>query len=223
MDLVHNSAALDFAGVAAGDRPEIFGPFIRVTNSYNAMRALGFDIGFFRKVCQNGMIVPDSIIRLKFNHQRRDMNVPVQFEVAHNKLANFQTDFMESLNALKECNVQRDQFEPLLCAALHLGPVKSSTARPSGTDAWVQVRAYIDGLNSRYADELGENAYAVFNSITDFASRPPENRCIHRSRNGFQKLAGTWLSHFKSECAKSGFSVQGHIDQEKAERELLAA
>jgi hypothetical protein len=85
------------------------------------------------------------------------------------------------------------------------------------------VRAHIDLLNSRYANELGENAYAVFNSITDFASRPPENRCIHRTRNGFQKLAGTWLSHFRSECNEPGFSVQGHIDQLSAENDLVVA
>jgi hypothetical protein len=47
IDLVHNSAALDFTGVPVQGRPEAFGPFIRVTNSYNGLRALAFNIGFF--------------------------------------------------------------------------------------------------------------------------------------------------------------------------------
>jgi hypothetical protein len=50
IDLVHRTAALDFADVRAGQRPDAFGPFIRVTNSYSALRALAFDIGFYRKV-----------------------------------------------------------------------------------------------------------------------------------------------------------------------------
>lgn len=39
IDLVHRTASLDFGDVQPGRRPEAFGPFIRVTNSYNASRA----------------------------------------------------------------------------------------------------------------------------------------------------------------------------------------
>ena len=52
IDLVHNSTALDFRFVPANDRPDAFGPFIRVANSYKGLRALAFDIGFYRKVCR---------------------------------------------------------------------------------------------------------------------------------------------------------------------------
>ena len=37
IDLVHNSTVLDFSVVPAKDRPDNFGPFIRVTNSYNGL------------------------------------------------------------------------------------------------------------------------------------------------------------------------------------------
>jgi Domain of unknown function (DUF932) len=73
IDLAHNSTALDFSIVPAQDPPDVFGPFIRVTNSYNGLRALAFDIGFLRKVCKNGLILPDTIIRFKFSHLRRDI------------------------------------------------------------------------------------------------------------------------------------------------------
>ena len=53
-----------FSLVSPQGRPDVFGPFIRVTNSYNALRALVFDIGFFRKVCTNGLILRDAIIQL---------------------------------------------------------------------------------------------------------------------------------------------------------------
>ena len=32
IDMAHNSAALDFSGLAATDKPEVYGPFVRVTN-----------------------------------------------------------------------------------------------------------------------------------------------------------------------------------------------
>jgi len=52
IDIAYNSTALDFKFVLAQGRPDAFGPFIRVTNSYNSLRALAFDIGFSRKVCK---------------------------------------------------------------------------------------------------------------------------------------------------------------------------
>jgi hypothetical protein len=101
IDLVHNSAALDFSAVPANQRPEFFGPFIRVTNSFNGLRALGFDIGFYRKVCKNGLIVPDTIIRFKFTHMRRDIGETIHFEVAKERLAKFKTAFTDTLTGLR--------------------------------------------------------------------------------------------------------------------------
>jgi hypothetical protein len=70
--LAHNSAALDFTFVPADQRPELFGPFIRVTNIYIGLGALGFDIGFWRKICENDSVVQDTIIRFTFTALRRD-------------------------------------------------------------------------------------------------------------------------------------------------------
>jgi hypothetical protein len=60
MDLEHNSASLEFSLIVAKNSPDAFGPFIRVINSYNGLRALSFDIGYYRKVCTNGLILPES-------------------------------------------------------------------------------------------------------------------------------------------------------------------
>jgi hypothetical protein len=89
IDLAHNSTALDFSFVPAKARPDAFGPFIRVTNSYNRMRALAFDVGFYRKVCSNGMILPQSLIQFKFTHIRRDIGETIQWAVDKEKLAAF--------------------------------------------------------------------------------------------------------------------------------------
>jgi hypothetical protein len=185
IDFVHNSTILDFDFVPAGQRPEIFGPFIRVTNSYNGLRALRFDIGFFRKVCENGLILPESIIRFSFNHQRRDLGEVVQFNIAKDRLTKFRTDFTNSLSGLRGCAVLPQQFEALVLDALQLKPPQGK--EPTSIRdfmAWESLRSLLAEMNTRYIGELGENAYAVFNVITEFASRPPKNSCVHRDQIG---------------------------------------
>ena len=211
IDLAHNSAALDFNAVPAAERPEVFGPFIRVTNSYNGLRALAFDIGFFRKVCKNGMIVPDTIIRFKFTHLRRDIGETILFEIAKDKLATFKTTFTDSLAGLRACSVPRPQFDPLVRGVLLLRAPKVLKPDSPEADDWRKLGEHLGELNKRYAGELGENAYAVFNAITEFASHPPENRCVHRDRHSFQRLAGSWLTSFSSECRKADFRLESYL------------
>ena len=223
IDLVHNSTALDFRFVPANDRPDAFGPFIRVANSYNGLRALAFDIGFYRKVCKNGLIIPDSIIRFKLPHLRRDIGETIQFEVAQERLAKFKASFGEYLGALHTCAVARPQFEPLLSAVLALPHPEG--LKPNSRDArdWDALNKHVSSLCDRYAGELGENAYAVFNAITDFASHPLANRFVCRERHSLQRLAGSWLSKFSQECRAQGFDVVEYLDRLNTDRDSDAA
>lgn len=177
IDLVHNSTALDFSFVEATQRPAAFGPFIRVTNSYNGLRALAFDIGFYRKICKNGLIVPDTIIRSKFTHAQRDIGEAIKFEIAKDKLAKFKTTFTDSLAGLRDCAVPRPQFDPLIRGVLLLRPPQQVEPKTREADDWKKLGSHIAEMSTRYADELGENAYGVFNAITEFASHPPADFC----------------------------------------------
>jgi len=60
-------------------------------------------------------------------------------------------------------------------------------------------------------ERLGENAYAAFNAITDFASHPPANRCVYRDRHSFQKLAGAWVSAFYDTCGAKDFNLDDYL------------
>jgi hypothetical protein len=212
LDLVHNSTALDFSFVPPAQRPDVFGPFIRVTNSYNALRALSFHIGFYRKVCKNGLILPDSIIRFSFTHTRRDIGETIWFEIPHDKLANARTTFGSYLSSVRECLVRRADFEPLLRGALLLHPPKPLKPNTREADEWEALQDHLADTCDRYANELGENAYAVLNAVTELASHPPANRCIHRDRHSLQRLAGTWLNTFTRECSRPTFSVANYLE-----------
>ena len=211
IDLLHHSAALDFSVVPAGLRPEAFGPFIRVTNSYNGLRALGFDIGYYRKVCTNGLIVPDSIIRFRFNHLRREMREAAQFRVARQQLARFRALFTDTLARLRNFAVPAAHFETLLRAVLNIRPPKKMEPGSIEVAEWNALRRHLAEICDRYAGELGENGYALFNAITDLASHPPGNRCLHRDRHALQQLAGAWLTAITAACGKPGFSVVREI------------
>jgi Domain of unknown function (DUF932) len=223
IDLVHRTAQLDFGDVRARERPDAFGPFIRVTNSYNGLRALAFDIGFHRKVCSNGLIAPDTIVQFKFAHQQRNLGIGIRFEVARERLEKLQANLSTQFGVLKQCGVPSKAFPRMIRSILMLRPPKST--RPSARDAehWQRLDAHISELSGRYASELGENAYAVLNTATDFASRPLDNRHVHRDRHGLQRLAGTWLSRFGQECQRPGFAIDSYLARMDAASEGATA
>jgi hypothetical protein len=211
MDLVHNSTALDFSFVPATERPDAFGPFIRVTNSYNTLRALAFDIGFYRKVCSNGLILPGSLIRFSFTHLRRDIGVAIRFEIASERLAKLKASFGEYLGALHKCAIPRLNFDALVRGVLRLRQPQPLEPETPEADDWQSLVAHLDELSDRYASELGETAYAVFSAVTEFASHPPANRCVHRDRHSLQRLAGSWLNSFSRECRDPSFSLPAYL------------
>jgi hypothetical protein len=221
IDLVHRTAKLDFGDVRPGQRPDAFGPFIRVTNSYNALRALAFDIGFYRKVCRNGLIAPETIVQFKFAHQRK---LGISFDVAHDRLEKLQTKVSEQFAALKQCTVARTAFEPMVRSVLMIRPLESMRSGTRQADEWATLDAHLQGLCNRYASELGETDYAVLNAITDFASHPPDNRHLRRDRHGLQRLAGTWMTTFAHECSLPGFAIEAYVGtMETSSREACVA
>ena len=226
IDLVHKTSALEFCDVPADQKPDIFGPFIRVTNSFNGLRALGFDIGFYRKVCKNGLILPETIIRFKFSHSRQDIGQTLQFLVEKDRLSKFKNAFTQSMAALRDCKINSLQFDRLVCAVLQLSPPKK--AKGNGLSSieiedceasnqmhpeWQVLQTHLSEMNNRYIHELGSNAYAAFNAVTEFASRPLANRCVHRDRHGMQRLAGTWLAGFNAAYGKPDFSIDSHLQK----------
>jgi len=104
-----------------------------------------------------------------------DIGETIQFEVAQERLAKFKASFGDYLNALHTCAISRPQFEPLLFAVLALP--QPEAIEPDSRDArdWGALNKHVSSLCDRYVGELGENAYAAFNAVTNFASHPLAN------------------------------------------------
>ena len=213
MDLVHNSTKLDFSFIPPQERPDVFGPFVRVTNSYNTLRALTFDIGFFRKVCKNGLIAPDTIIRFKFDHHQQTIGDVIDFEIADGRFVGLKAAFLEQMRSLSSVQVPREEHEPFVQAVLSLHPPQPLEQDTKEADEWESLTKHIGGLCDRYAKELGENAYAVFNAVTEFASHPPSNKQVRRERHSLQRMAGAWLHSFSEQCRQPDFHLASYIGE----------
>ena len=211
IDLSHNSAALDFSFVPAHQRPEAFGPYIRVTNSYNGLRALRFDIGYHRKVCKNGLILPQSIVRFQFAHVRREIQETIKFEVARERLTQAREAFQSSLGTLRDFPMDCEESIPLLKAVLGIHAPNPIIPKSPAEADWNALNLHIGQVATRYFDELGGNAYSAFNAITDFASHPPDNRLVRRDRHGFQTRVGRWVAEFSQAAPRAGFNLKKYI------------
>ena len=52
---------------------EVYLPFVRIQNSYNRTRVLKFDIGFCRKLCDNGVIFEQGTVSVNFRHTKTSL------------------------------------------------------------------------------------------------------------------------------------------------------
>jgi len=159
------------------------------------------------------LILSESVIRFKFIHLQSEIGKAIRFEIAHDKLAKLKTSFREYLGVLWNYPVSRVQFEPLVFAILLLRKPKHAMSRSREAADWDALVKHLVAMCDRYVGELGENAYAAFNVITEFASHPPKNRCVYRERHSFERLAGTWVNEFCCVCREPGFDLGEYIEK----------
>ena len=212
IDLRHSTSKLEFpygGDVRPNDRPDVYGPFVRVTNSYNGRYALRLVIGFMRKVCSNGLILPQAAIDIRFDHSTRRIADRIRTEIGRGHYQHLREQFEGFLKPLRNCDVPRRCFDPILRSALKISEPK--VLHRTNAAAMVGLDASIHSVCSKYARTLGEDGYGLMNAVTEFATNPPSNRIVRRERHGLQTLAGTWLSEFCKECRKQDFEADRYV------------
>ena len=211
IDLAHRSRELRFDSVDADHRPEAYGPYIRVTNSYNRTRALQYDIGFRRKVCSNGLIMDRSSVRFSLNHNTRNIRDRIEFELSQPRFRGLTAKFHALLKPLRECHIPRWHFLPITVAVLGIQEPKRSADQRY--DGWYRLRSGVESLCSKYIEELDETAYALLNVITDIASKPWGVGLTRRDLHSLQRMAGAWLAGFSKECSGHDFEAADYVKQ----------
>ena len=207
VDFVHSDAEFDFFA----DDP--WSPFIRMTNSYNKTYALGFELGFCRGICKNGLIFRKQSIRFKFNHNRRVATEPsASFQLQAGAFADMERDFLEMLHNLKRFHVPRKYMWPIVCKVLSI-PIPDGKSSSKVLDRLRLAETSVKDRTHRYFDEMGENGYAALNVLTDFATRPPSSGLGSKGVHSMQLKCGSWAEEFCRAIQDRGFDYQSYLDE----------
>jgi hypothetical protein len=205
IDLAHPTHALNFMENDVR-REDLYTPFLRVTNSFNGSRALRFDIGFLRKHCSNGVVFEEEVATVVATHSQAGLaKLKVQGEARN--LEKMWDEFSQFLSNVRGIVMNEPLSRQALSTVLQLPAVREGDqlARVKAVGA---LEADINTRLRAYRASLGENAYAVFNTLTDVAARPPENPYFRKDRDTLEKRAGRWLKSLASDSGQTGFDLE---------------
>ena len=200
IDLHHRTHVLNL-GFADHTGNDPYTPFVRVTNSFNGSRALRFDFGFIRSHCTNGCIFERDLASLVVTHDRHAV-AGLDVKVKTSPIDEKWRQFSAMIHTLKSTPVTAPIAYELIATLLTLPPADHCRTERQRDEHALLIRE-IRNRHAAYVTELGANAYAVFNTVTDLASRPPELVSFNRARTTLEQRAGTWLRTVSNDLAKS--------------------
>lgn len=211
IDVAHRQTVLNFAGQTPGVPRDAFGPFIRVTNSYNGQRALRFDIGLLRWICTNGMLIADQVVTFRFTHSKVALPQAPEFRVNQPKLSAWLDGFEANIAMLQGRMLTHAVILDLVLGVLRLRPPSAPDASAYLVSEWEAIQSHLQLLISRYTKEVGENAYAAFNVMTDFATRPKGRGSYAREPHTLQRRVGVWMPDFCKRCRQPDFRMPDYL------------
>lgn len=203
IDFVHPTAAFNFVA------DDLWTPYIRITNSYNRMFALNFDLGFCRKICMNGVIFGKKNIEFKFHHSKTTTDPVATFELKAGELATLEAQFVAHLKNIERFHVPRKAMWPLASKVFGFSLNDSPTERQAKIIH--ERKTAIQELTNQYFGEMGENGYAALNVLTHFASRPTGMIAPEMNVDALQRKAGEWILDFVVAIEKRDFSFERYL------------
>ena len=193
-------------------KQEVYLPYIRITNSYNRTRSLSFDLGFCRKLCDNGVIFEKEAIRFSFYHTRQIIREKIQFDILPEKLVELRRKFIEYAKKLTEFSVPKPKAVPLMFKILdirfNLDKKDEELGREIKRRDEIKERA--GRLAEKYYKQSGENAYAIFNACTDYATYSKSGN-VNVFADSMQKRIGNWVEEFSEVRQMRDFSLEKYI------------
>lgn len=208
IDLMHKTHVLNYWDSEI-KKDDPFTPFLRVTNSFNGARALRFDIGFMRKHCSNGVIFEEEVATIKASHSKEAL-AQLKIEITSRSLPQMWDEFSKFLTSVRSISMDTAQSTLALNTVLRLPETKpdDKNARAEGLQA---ISVDLSTRLTGYQKELGPNAYAVFNTLTDIAARPPDSAYFQKDRDTIEKRSGRWLKDLARQHQTTGFDLNAWI------------
>lgn len=197
---------------------ESFIPFLRITNSYNRTKPLKYEIGFCRWICKNGTIFGQRGVSFAMSHSEPINLNEIQrlTEMGRNQIGDIGAlwkVFESKMNILRQIELPITTVLPIYCKAYGIHVKKtdiSDTLKTIYSSRVKQIRT----AGKEYFKELGNNAYAMMNVLSDYASFPEWTQNPANYVDGYQRKVGKWVDDIIEEFEKGNFSLYKHIGEE---------
>ena len=198
-----------------GDNKESWTPFVRISNSYNRTMTLRYEIGFCRWICLNGVIFGQTGISFSITHTgritHREIDQLVRSAQAQiGSIGSLWAAFEEKMKQLKDIALPLSSALAIYCKVFGI-IVKEDTVSETQKDNLASRAIQIVEASREYFDEMGNNAYAMMNVMSDFASFPEWTPSPSQYVDGYQRKVGKWVDSFLEERHKPDFNLDTYI------------
>jgi len=199
---------------------ETWMPFIQVTNSYNRTFALTFELGFVRSLNSSGVIVRKKTANLKSSHNKANVLKWI-LNTSSTELSTLQMEFVAYMKNLKRFYFDPKYILPLVCKtfSFHFKEDKKLFVEVSSekedSDQLKELKTVVDSLANHYFKEMGHNAYAAFNVLTDLISNESDhvskfnNFSLHSSSYYYKPIE--WLNDFIEQIQRTDFDMEKYL------------
>jgi hypothetical protein len=162
-----------------------------------------------RKHCSNGVIFEEEVATIKASHSKEALD-QLKIEIKSRSLPKMWAEFSNFMTSIRSIKMDTAQSTLALNTVLHL-PDPKPDDKPARVEGLTALSADFSSRLGNYREELGPNAYAVFNTLTDIAARPPEHPLFQNSRDTLEKRSGRWLKDLADQSQSAGFDMDAWI------------
>lgn len=200
------------------DDKESWTPFLRISNSYNKTTTLKYDIGFCRWICLNGVIFGQIGISISLTHDDRISRRTIDKVInkAQSQIGDINAQwniFEQKMSYLKNIELPSSSTLAMFCKVFGI-VVNPGNITNAQKENMAKRAKQIVQSSKVYFKELGNNAYAMMNVMTDYASFPEWTNNSALYVDGYQKRVGKWVDNIIAEHEKGHFNLSQYIGEE---------
>ena len=187
-------------------------PYLRTSNSYNRTYALSFEVGFARKLCSNGVLFNKKTMKLKYLHSKSN-KIELLTDSAQIKATS--ELFIKQCQNLSKYELPKELMIPLVFQILNINlelpEARQMTKKMNYLRNFIEV---VKVLTDRYFTELGPNAYAAFNVMTELVSHQDEYKNLtgfYFNVRSFYTKPADWMEDFLTKINGNTFKLEEYL------------
>lgn len=201
--------------VLFGNQTESYTPFVRISNSYNRTMVLKYEIGFCRWICKNGCIFGQTGITFAITHLGHITYKEIDKLIEKAKenigdIGSLWSAFEKKMESLRAISLPISSALPIYCKAFDVIVREDDVTASQKAILAMKARQILNAAKD-YFKEMGNNAYAMMNVMTDYASFPEWTSSPDNYVDGYQRRVGKWVDGFLTETKKEGFSLSKYL------------